>query len=343
MIEIDGSGGGGQVLRTAIGLSALTQEPVKLFNIRTNKPLGKHGLRPQHMMGVKIVKEFCDAVVNGLEECSTELQFTPKKLDVSSGKINIGTAGSVTLLLQTLLPILIFAKKRVSFEIIGGTEVKWSPTVQYYQNVAFPILNKLGAKLGIEVIKHGYYPKGGGRIKVKSEPARKLRPWICETRGEIKSLYVDSVCGDLPKSIAKRQGESALRLLQYHFSKTKASMTYKRVNSLSRGSSCTCYAICENSVLGASYLGERGLKAEIVGREAAEELVKSLERGACLDKYMADQILPFLALADGKSSVSVEGATDHVVTNVKVIEKMLPVKFKVEGKSISVKGIGFKM
>lgn len=341
MIEVDGSGGGGQVLRTTIGLSALMQEPVKLFNIRTNKPMGKHGIRPQHLMGVKIVKEFCDAVVHGLEEGSTDLQFTPKKLEVNSGKIDIGTAGSVTLLLQTLFPILIFAKKPVSLEIIGGTEVKWSPTVQYYKNVTIPLINKLGAKLELEVIKHGYYPKGGGKIRIISKPVRKLRSWNCQNRGEIKSIYVESVCGDLPKSIAKRQAESALRLLQYHFPKTKSSIIYKNTNTLSKGSSCTCYAVCENSILGSSYLGERGLKAEIVGREAGEELVKSLERGACLDKYMADQILPFLALANGKSTVLVEGATDHVVTNVKVIEKMLPVKFQVKGKAISVDGIGW--
>jgi len=342
MIEIDGSGGGGQVLRTAIGLSALAQEPVEVFNIRTNQPISKQGLRSQHLMGVKIVKEFCDANVSNLEQGSLEIKFIPKKLEVVSGEINIGTAGSVTLLLQTLLPLLIFAKEPVNLDIIGGTEVKWSPTVQFYKNVTFPLLNKLGAKLELEVEKHGFYPKGGGRVRVKSKPAIKLRGWGCQNRGEIKSLYVDSVCGDLPKNIAKRQGEAALRYFQYHYPDTKTSMSYKRVNTLSKGSSCTCYAVCENSVLGSSRLGERGLKAEIVGQEAAEELVESLERGACLDKYMADQILPFLALADGKSSILVEGATEHVVTNVKVIERMLPVKFRVEGNTISVNGIGWK-
>lgn len=342
MIEIDGLIGGGQLLRTAVGLSALTKEPVKITSIRTNRPGVKQGLRPQHIMGVKILGQFCSALIHGLEEGSTTLQFTPQELQVSSGKINIGTAGSVSLLFQTLIPVILFAKKPVSLEIIGGTEVKWSPTVQYYKNVVFPLLNKLGAELELEVVKHGYYPKGGGVVKVHSRPARKLRPWVCPTRGGIKTLCVDSVCGNLPKDIAKRQGDSAIRVFQHHYPKTKVSMVYKGVESLSPGSSCTCYAVCENSILGSSSLGERGLKAEIVGQEAAEELVKSLERGACLDKYMADQILPFLALADGESRLSVEGATDHVVTNVHVIEKMLPVKFKVKGKEISVRGVGWK-
>ena len=109
MIEIDGSLGGGQLLRTTIGLSALTGEPVKITNIRTNRPGCKPGLRPQHLMGVKIAGQFCDAIIHGLEEGSTTVQFTPKELQVTSGKVNIGTAGSVTLLLQTLTPILLFA------------------------------------------------------------------------------------------------------------------------------------------------------------------------------------------------------------------------------------------
>jgi len=341
MIEIDGAIGGGQVLRTTVGLSALTGEAIKITNIRTNRP-GKQGLRPQHLMGIKIAGEFCDAVIHGLEEGSTTVQFTPRKLQVTSGKINIGTAGSITLLLQTLLPILVFTKKPISIEIRGGTEVNWSPTVQYYQNVIFPLLRRLGVDMELKVIAHGYYPKGGGVVRVNCDPSRRLRPWNCDSRGEVKTLCVDSACGSLPKEIAKRQGDSAIRAFQHHFRETKVSMTYGGMDSLSPGSSCTCYALCENSILGSSSLGERGLKAEIVGQEAAEELVHSLERGACLDKFMADQILPYLALARGKSTVTVEGATNHVVTNIQVIEKMLPVKFNVRGNRISVNGVGWE-
>jgi len=339
MIEVDGSIGGGQVLRTAIGLSALIGEAVKINGIRANRP--EPGLRPQHMAGIQIAGELCNAKIQGLEEGSTKIEFTPKELQISSGKVNIGTAGSVTLLLQTILPILIFTEKPISIEIKGGTEVKWSPTVQYYQKVFFPILNKIGACLELKTLNHGYYPKGGGVVRINSDPAKRLNSWNCESRGEIKTLCVDSVCGNLPKDIAKRQGDSAIREFQSKYPKTKAYMVYKGVESLSPGSSCTCYAICENSILGSSSLGERGLKAETVGQEASEELMKSLERGACLDKYAADQILPLLALAKGKSTLSIEGATDHFVTNIHVIEKMLPVKFGIEDKRISVEGIGW--
>ncbi|MEM5792898.1 MAG: RNA 3'-terminal phosphate cyclase [Candidatus Aenigmatarchaeota archaeon] len=342
MIEIDGSIGGGQVLRTAIGLSALTNEPVKITNIRTNRREAKPGLRPQHLMGIKVVAEFCDAVVHGLKEGSTTVQFTPQGFEVKSKKIDIGTAGSVTLLIQTLLPILIFNEKPVTLEIKGGTEVSWSPTVQYYKNVTFPLLKKLGASLDIEIVKHGYYPKGGGVVKVSSKPTNKLRAWVCKSRGEILNLYIDSFCGSFLKGVAKEQCESALKVFQFHYPDKKVSVVYGESQTPSSGSSCTCYALCENSILGASSLGERGFMGEKIGESAAEELVTSLKTGACLDKYMADQILPFLALAHGESSITIEGATDHFITNIQVIEKMLPVKFNVKGNEVSVRGVGWE-
>lgn len=342
MIEIDGSIGGGQVLRMAVGLSTLLQEPIKVINIRTNRKEAKPGLRPQHITGVKVLSQFSDAIVSGLEEGSTTVQFTPKKLQVDSKKIDIGTAGSITLLLQSLLPVLVFTKKPISLEIKGGTEVNWSPPVQYYQNVAFPLLRKLGAEIDLEVIKHGYYPKGGGIVKVNSKPVKKLRAWNCLSRGEIQSLLIDSTFGGFSKDFAKAQGEAAIRTLQYHYPNAKISMNFKTVETLSPGTSCTCYALCENSILGGSSLGERAVNPEIVGQEAAEDLVRSLKGQACLDKYMADQILPFLALAQGTSTVSVEGITEHVITNIKTIEKILPVKFQIKGKEISVQGMSWE-
>jgi len=305
MIEIDGALGGGQLLRTAVGLSALRHEPVRIINIRKGKKECKPGLRPQHLIGVKVVKDFCDADVKGLEEGSLEVEFIPKELNT-----------------------------------------RWAPAIQYIQHVTYPMLEKLGAKLELKIIKHGYYPKGRGRVIVKSKPVKKLRPFVCLERGKIKSIHIDSVCGKLPSHVAERQGKAALRTIQYYYPKTKVSMVYKAVDSVSPGSSVTCYAVCENSILGGDCLGERGLRAEIVGQRAAEELVQSLKSNACLDKYMADQILLFLALAKGKSRVTVEKITNHVLTNIHVIEKILPVEFEVkqnEDKTgeISVRGVGF--
>jgi len=344
MIEIDGSIGGGQLLRTAISLSALTNKPIRIFNIRKGKKDKQHGLRPQHLMGVKIAGEFCQADITGLKENSLEVEFIPKKLSVSNREIDIGTAGSISLLLQTITPLLIFAQKPIDLDITGGTETKWSPTIQYTKYVTYPVLKMLGAELDLEIIKHGYYPKGGGRVSVKSKPIKELNRFICTNRGNIRGIHVDSVCGSLPPDIAERQGQSALRTIQYYFPNVKVSMGYKSVPSLSPGTSVTCYAVCDKSVIGSSSLGELGVRAETIGERAAEGLITSLNTGSALDKYMADQILIYLALAKGTSQVRVEDITQHVKTNIQVIEQILPVEFQVDynKKEISVDGIGFK-
>ncbi|MDI6826572.1 MAG: RNA 3'-terminal phosphate cyclase [Candidatus Aenigmarchaeota archaeon] len=344
MIIIDGSIGGGQLLRTAIGLSALTSKPVKIIDIRKGKKGGKPGLRPQHLMGIKVLGEFCKAEIKGLEESSLEVEFTPKEFKVCDRRIDIGTAGSIGLLLQTITPLLIFNDKPITLEIIGGTETRWSPTIQYIKYVTYPILNMMGTDLSLDIIKHGYYPKGGGKVIVRSKPTKKLIPFNRLDRGDILNIQIYSVCGSLPKDIAERQGRSALRTIQYHYPNTEVFMSYKSVESLSPGTSITCYAVCENSILGGDCLGERGVRAEIVGEKAAEELLKSLKSGAALDKFMADQILVFLALAKGESRIKVEEITDHCRTNIQVIEEILPVEFKVDKdkREISVEGIGFK-
>ncbi len=343
MIEIDGSVGGGQLLRTAVSLATLLGESIKITDIRKGKKDCKSGLRPQHLVGVKTAGEFSDAEIKGLEVGSTEVEFYPRKLDIRSRQINIGTAGSVALLLQALTPILIFGKKPVTLEIIGGTENKWAPTLDYVRHVKNSLLGKMGADLNIQVVKRGFYPKGGGRVKIESKPVRKLRPLTITERGEIKNVNINSLCGRLPKHIVERQAEAALAIIKHHFPIVKTNITQEQVITLSAGTSITCWATCEDTILGGSALGELGIKAEVVGQAAAEELVMSLKSKAGLDKYMADQILPYLALASGKSKVAVEEITDHCRTNIQVIERLLPVKFEIDEaeKLISVHGTGF--
>lgn len=343
MIEIDGSIGGGQLLRTAISLSALTGKGVKVFNIRKGKATGKPGLRPQHMTGINVIGSFCNAEVLGLKEWSLEVEFRPWEINIKDRRIDIGTAGSISLLLQTLLPILIFGKKAVKLEIKGGTEVSWSPTIQYTQFVLFPMLRKMGINVELEIVKHGYYPKGGGLIILRSYPVKKISPLYCLERGNILGIHIDSVIANLPKDVTERQSKAALNVLKYEFPDAKFSIALKTVESLDIGGSITCYANCENSVIGSDNLFERGSKAEMVGMRAAEDLIASLKSNRAVDKYLADQLLVFMALADGKSTIGVEKITEHVLTNIKVIEKFLDVKFEIdnEKKTISVKGVGF--
>lgn len=346
LILIDGSVGeaGGQILRTSIALSSILLKPIRVSNIRKNRP--KPGLMAQHLAGVKFAGEFCNAEIKGLKIGSNELEFIPKSFKREDKKIDIGTAGQISLLLQTLIPLLIFGEKEIELEIFGGTAGLGAPTIHYVKNIFFPVLSKLGVKFPeIEVEKEGFYPKGGGIVKAKFFPAKKLSSIKLNERGEVKCIKGISVGGSLPTHVAERQANSAIKLLKdYGFENVQ--IIKKTVKTFSPGTSITLWAECENSVIGADNIGKRGVKAERIGEECARELVASLESKAALDKYLADQILIFLALADSESSVTVEKITQHCITNIKIIEQMLGVRFNVEKSfppRISVKGIGFEV
>jgi len=340
MILIDGSEGWGQVLRTAIALSALTLKPVKIINIRASRP--KPGLMPQHLMGIKVAAEFCDAEVSGLEYGSMEVEFKPRKFDVKDKTIDIGTSGSIPLLLQTLTPLLAFANKKTTLEIVGGTAGLGSPTIEFIKHVTFPVLSKLGLPTPkIEVLKQGFYPRGGGRVRITFEPVKLLTYVNLIEPGKILALRGISIAGSLPESVALRQAEAAKQELK----KISENVEIKSetVATYSQGTSITLWVETENSILGSDNIGKRGVRAEEIGREAALQLIKSIESKAALDKFMADQIIPFLALAHGKSSVTVEEITQHCISNISVCEKILGCKFSVDklSKRIEVEGISF--
>lgn len=340
MIIIDGSEGWGQVLRTAIALSSLTLLPVKITNIRASRP--RPGLMPQHLTGIKVAAEFCDAEVSGLQFGSMEVEFYPNKLNVRDKTIDIGTSGSIPLILQTLTPLLAFADKKVTLEIIGGTAGLGSPTIEYVKYVTFPILNELDFPVPeIEILKQGFYPRGGGIVRITFKPVKLLNYINLVDPGKILSINGVSIAGSLPKSVAARQAESAKQVL----SKVTENIDIEpaSVNTYSQGTSITLWAETENSILASDNIGKRGVRAEDIGREAAEELLKSIQSKAALDKHMADQILPFLALANGKSSITVEEVTQHCISNISVCEKILDCKFLVDkvNKRIEVEGMGF--
>jgi RNA 3'-terminal phosphate cyclase (ATP) len=342
MITIDGAEGFGQVLRTAVGLSALTLQPIKVTNIRTTRP--RPGLMPQHMTGIEIAAEFCNAEITGLQFGSTEIEFVPKKLDIKDKRIDIGTSGSIPLLLQTLIPILIFNDRRVSLEIIGGTAGLGSPTIEYIKHITFPVLNKVGVPPPtIEAIKQGFYPRGGGIVQIVIEPVMKLRATNLIDQGDVLEIKGISIAGSLPEDIAVRQADSAKNILTNKGMKN-ISIETASMNTYSQGTSITLWAECQNAIVGSDNIGRRGVRAEDVGREAAQELINSIQSNTALDKYMADQIIPFLALAEGKSVIKVEEITQHCITNIYVCEQLLKCKFKVDklNKRIEVEGIGLK-
>jgi RNA 3'-terminal phosphate cyclase (GTP) len=330
MIIIDGSylEGGGQILRTAVALSAITGKSLKVTNIRKGRKIP--GLQHQHLTAIEAAARLCNADVRNVKLGSTDIEFLPKEIQGGEYKIDIGTAGSITLVLQTLVPICMFADKETTLEIIGGTDVAWSPTIHDFKNLFLNYLEMLGMQrekdfdLGIE--KYGFYPKGGGLVKFMIRPFKNLKELDATQRGKLERIDMISVASESLRSakVAERQLKGAESLKDIG----KKEAIYGQ--TLSPGSSIHIHAHFDNCKLGASRLGELGKKAELVGEECAALLRKQIDKNACFDEWMADQILPYMALS-GNAKSSVAHISDHCKTNMWVIEKFLPPKFNIEG------------
>jgi len=274
MIEIDGSGGegGGQIVRTAIGLSAVTEKPVRIYNIRAGRC--NPGLQAQHLTGIKACAEMCNAKTLGDEKGCTEIIFRPGKIKAGKYKIDVGTAGAVTLVLQTLILPSIHADGEVELEITGGTDVKWSPSYDYFQHIFCDFLKKIGIEIFVEIWQYGFYPKGGGKVFVNIKPCKEFKKLDLIERGEFKRIDVWSIASENLKkaNVAERQVKGAKNFLNEKFE--NENILY--VPSKSTGSAIHIHAHYENCKIGVSSLGEIGKPAEAIGKECAELLKNRL-------------------------------------------------------------------
>ncbi|MDI6643650.1 MAG: RNA 3'-terminal phosphate cyclase [Methanobacteriaceae archaeon] len=328
MIAIDGSygEGGGAIIRTATALSALTGKPIHITNIRANRP--KKGLAPQHLTAIKALSSLTSASCSGLKLGSREIYFKPGPISGGNYHIDIKTAGSTTLVLQSLMIPSMFADSTVNLVIKGGTDVKWSPTFDYLKNVTLPFLRVLGYMARIDLIKRGFYPRGGGIIKAKINPIKRLKP-INLTKLEISGFNGISHCSKLPCHVATRQAQKATEILEKKGYPVEIDVQCID-NSISPGSAIVLWTR-GNYPLGGSDIGEPGKRAETVAKNAADELLDQISKNSPLDKYMGDQIIPYMAIT-GRSSIKTAELTKHTVTNIYVAEKIMDKKFKVEGK-----------
>ena len=334
MIRIDGSygSGGGQILRTALALSMLTGKPFVIEHIRAKRK--RPGLSFQHLACVKAASMLSNATVNGAFVGSKKLCFKPNKIVNKDLEINIGTAGSVSLVLQALMPALTNLENELEIKIVGGTDVSKAPPIDYIKYVLLGLLRKLGYKARLEILKRGFFPKGNGHIIFKFEPSD-LKTYDFKERGKLKKLTVISVASEeLRKNKVcerqllgfKKSFDKIKKIAQETDFKVENKVEY--VKSLSLGSVVTAFVETEKSLIGSNSLGKPGKKAELVGEETALGLVKELENDAVVDRYASDQLLPFLALT--KSSLKTSYITEHAKTNAYIIEKFLPVKFKID-------------
>src|SRR2546428_895720 len=348
MIEVDGSfgEGGGQVLRTAVALAAVLSKEIHVFNIRAGR--AEPGIRPQHMTGVKSANELCSGDLEWLEVGSTESVSKPGKLRAGAFKFDVGTAGSATLVLQTLMPILALAPGSVQLEITGGTDVKWSPPIAYLRLVTLPILRKIGYLGDLETVRRGHHPKGGGLVRFSTQGPSTLRPLTNNHSGPVSKIYGISHATALPRHVAERQEAAARKCLE-NAKLPSPSIELEVIDDrrqLGPGSGIVLSAETQNgNILGSDALGERGRPAEEVGSTTGRILVEEVESKAMLDRHMGDIIVPYLVLGNGMTEVSVSRVTQHLRTNVKVAEWLTGGALKLEGEidcpgTLRVLGIG---
>ncbi len=333
MLEIDGSvgEGGGQILRTALSLSACFTTPFKIKNIRKNRK--KPGLMPQHLAGVRAMAAICGAHVEGASMGSIDLVFQPAKPKPGTYRFDIGTAGATSLLLQTLLPPLIVAGAPSSLVLTGGTHVPMSPPFDYIYAVFIPALKKLGVTIGASIESYGFYPKGGGKILVQIRPEYALNqsrnidftdpPTVASIRGV-------SGVGNLPLSIAERQKTAA----EHALVSAGLQVSIETISVASSGPGTFIFLKPEgdSSLAGFSSVGERGKRAEKVGGEAAGALLEYSAAHACLDPHLGDQIALYLAMVPGVSLFATSRITQHLLTNLWVIQRFLGISYTVDGK-----------
>ncbi len=333
MIEIDGSqkSGSGTILRLSVALAAILGEPLHIYNIRQNRP--QPGLRPQHLEAVLTAAKLCEAELRGAELNSRELWFTPRKIKGGKIEAEIGTAGSIPMLLMTVLPICAFAENTVHLHVSkGGTDVHHSPTINYMRFVFLPTLKRMGLNATLTVQKYGYYPKGMGEVTLMVEPCTTLKPILLESFGKIKNVKGVSVCTFLAdRRVAERQAKAANQYLRERGYAADIQIVNDKSNPLQKGSSIVLWAETSTSaIIGADAIGEIRKKSETVGKEAAEKLVAELSAKPTVDIHLADMLIPYAALAQGKFAFLTRTISEHLETNIWLAEKILEVKFSVK-------------
>ncbi len=354
MIELDGSylEGGGSICRVALALSTITQKPFSITNIRKNRP--QPGLKHQHLFCIKALEKLCNAKAEGASLGSASLKYFPGKIEGKIIDIDIQTAGSISLFLQAILLPSMFADKPVKLNITGGTSGKWSAPIDYFKEVFLPQIQKY-ADIECKLIKRGYYPKGNGKVQLKINPVYKISDFtnFNEFHNNLKNNApkinlinqgnlvqikgISHASSNLQDAnVAERQAKAAEITLQQY--KCPINIQTEYGNTLSTGSGITLWAIfslkkdeidVKNPIrLGADALGERGKKAEDVGIEAANNLIKEINDKAAVDVHLADQLLPIMSLVLD-SKIKTSKITSHAKTNIYTIEKFLGKTFEI--------------
>ena len=344
MIHIDGGqkSGSGTIVRFAVGLATLLGEELHLTNIRAKRE--KPGLRPQHLKSIQALKQICQGTLDGGEIGSMEIWFKPGG-EVKSGyyEWDIGTAGSTILLAMTLLPAACFSPGTMSFKICGGLFQDFAPSTYHMQYVLFPVLGKMGITARLSIVRPGYVPRGGGIIQVEIEPVTgKIKPIRLSSQGDVTGIEGFALSSHLKqRRVSERMAEKCSQLLKSNGYDARIEIV-NDTTALQRGAALALYAKTSSGcIIGADRAGKPGRTSEDIGEYVAKNLLEDLATGATVDRYLADQLIFYAALADGVSQFRIPMLTEHVETNLWLVESMLGAKTEVNKNMVTVQGIGY--
>jgi len=321
-LRIDGSHGegGGQILRSALTLSAITQKPIQIENIRHNRKVP--GLRPSHLSTIKLLGKICNAKIDGLAVGSTSITFTPGVIQDTKLNENVGTAGSISLILQAIIPAVSLAGKKLELSISGGTDVLWSPTANYTKFVLAEAYSRLGIKFEMNIKKRGYYPKGGGQVDVTVHPCNNLTPIHLSKRTSKNAKILCSFSGISQNEIAIPIDSAKNTLEQNGFS-IQSQITEEK--ALNAGASFLVYNYDSNSINGADELVDFQNKSSF-GNTSTSAFMES-NFGA--DINLSDMLVTPLALTKEMSIFTVPQISKHLETNLYITSKITGCKYGV--------------
>jgi RNA 3'-terminal phosphate cyclase (ATP) len=324
MLTIDGSmgEGGGQILRTALALATVTGKPFRIEKIRAGRP--KPGLLRQHLTAVKAAATISDATVTGAEPGSSVLAFTPHAIRAGEFAFAVGTAGSATLVLQTILPALITAPGPSTIVLEGGTHNPAAPPFDFLVKSFLPLVNRMGPTVTAELERPGFYPAGGGRFSVNIVPVPRLTPLHIEERGPIRSISGRAIVSNLPPSIAQRE----VKLLGRILSLSEDSLTVEEIRGAQGPGNAVMVEIeTEHHIEVLTAFGEVGIRAEAVAHEVAQEARDYIASRVPVGRYLADQLLIPILLA-GSGRFRTGPLSRHTTTNIEVIRAFLDVRIE---------------
>ncbi len=335
LLHIDGSygEGGGQILRYAVSLSVFTKKPVEITNIRIKRP--NPGLRPQHLTAISCMKALCNAETEGLSIGSLKLTFSPGEIQPGEYCFDVGTAGSIILVFQACILSALQTKKPITIRLTGGTDVKWSPSWDYFTHVFLPLIQKMGVKIDATLIKRGYYPKGGGEAIITTHPIKKICALQVEEKQVFKHVKGIIHSANLPNHIGKRMKHSAIKEIVKN--NMQSSIQINETTTSSPGTGITVWSESASAVLGSTVIGEKGISSEQVGKTAVDQLVKEIKLHATVDSYAIDQLLPYMAITKDESVCCIRTLSSHTKTVMWLLKHYFNVKFEMKKQKIPTK------